>query len=47
MDAAGGAVEDTYVSTGSGSPFVYGVLETEYTKDMKIDLMFTDDLNFI
>ncbi len=37
IDAAGGAVEDTYVSTGSGSPFVYGVLETEYTRDMKID----------
>ncbi len=37
VDAAGGAVEDVYVSTGSGSPFVYGVLESMYSKDMKID----------
>ncbi len=37
IDAAGGAVEDTYVSTGSGSPFVYGVLETQYAKDMKLE----------
>ena len=37
VDAAGGSVEDIYASTGSGSPFVYGVLETQYTKDMKID----------
>ena len=30
LDAAGGAIEDTYVTTGSGSPFVYGVLEDHY-----------------
>ncbi|EQD31396.1 Proteasome, alpha and beta subunits, partial [mine drainage metagenome] len=36
-DAAGGAVEDVFVSTGSGSPFVYGVLESTYNKDMKLD----------
>jgi proteasome beta subunit len=37
IDAAGGSVEDEYASTGSGSPFVYGVLEAEYQKDMKLD----------
>ena len=37
VDAAGGSVEDIYASTGSGSPFVYGVLETQYTKDMSVD----------
>jgi proteasome beta subunit len=30
LDAAGGAIEDTYVTTGSGSPYVYGVLEDNY-----------------
>lgn len=34
VDAAGGSVEDIYASTGSGSPFVYGVLENGYRKDM-------------
>lgn len=37
VDAAGGSVEDIFASTGSGSPFVYGVLETQYTKDMSVD----------
>ncbi|MGP6219994.1 archaeal proteasome endopeptidase complex subunit beta [Caldiplasma sukawensis] len=37
IDAAGGAVEDIFVSTGSGSPFVYGVLESMYQKDMSVD----------
>ncbi|MCL4334581.1 MAG: archaeal proteasome endopeptidase complex subunit beta [Candidatus Thermoplasmatota archaeon] len=37
VDAAGGSVEDKYVSTGSGSPFVYGVLETEYESGLKVD----------
>ncbi len=37
VDAAGGAVEDVYASTGSGSPFVYGVLESEFSKDMTRD----------
>jgi proteasome beta subunit len=27
LDAGGGSVEDRYVSLGSGSPFVYGILE--------------------
>ena len=30
LDAAGGSIEDEYVSTGSGSPFVYGVLEDKF-----------------
>jgi proteasome beta subunit len=42
IDEAGGSVEDKYVSTGSGSPFVYGVLEDGYkenlSKDEGIDL---------
>lgn len=37
VDAAGGSVEDIYASTGSGSPFVYGVLESTYRKDMTVD----------
>jgi len=34
LDPAGGCIEDDYVSTGSGSPFVYGVLEDYFKKDM-------------
>jgi proteasome beta subunit len=34
IDAAGGAIEDIYTTTGSGSPYVFGVLEDNYTKDM-------------
>ncbi|MGC8609621.1 MAG: proteasome subunit beta, partial [Thermoplasmata archaeon] len=37
IDAAGGSVEDIYASTGSGSPFVYGVLESQYRSNMTID----------
>ncbi len=37
VDAAGGAVEDIYASTGSGSPFVYGVLESSFSKDLTLD----------
>ncbi len=37
IDAAGGSVEDKYASTGSGSPFVYGVLEAEYSEGMKLE----------
>lgn len=36
LDPAGGAIEDTYVTTGSGSPFVYGVLEDHYRDDLKV-----------
>ncbi|MCL4342590.1 MAG: archaeal proteasome endopeptidase complex subunit beta [Candidatus Thermoplasmatota archaeon] len=37
VDAAGGSVEDVYASTGSGSPFVYGVLESNYSRDITVD----------
>jgi len=30
LDAGGGSIEDRYVSIGSGSPFVYGVLEDSW-----------------
>ncbi|MCL4332950.1 MAG: archaeal proteasome endopeptidase complex subunit beta [Candidatus Thermoplasmatota archaeon] len=43
VDAAGGSVEDIYASTGSGSPFVYGVLENGYTKNMSLD----DGINLV
>ena len=36
LDAAGGSIEDDYVTTGSGSPYVYGVMEDHYRKDMSI-----------
>jgi proteasome beta subunit len=34
VDPMGGIGEDEYTSTGSGSPFAYGVLEDGYKKDM-------------
>jgi proteasome beta subunit len=34
LDAAGGNIEDEYVSTGSGSPYVYGVLEDKFKSGM-------------
>jgi len=37
VDAAGGAIEDVYTSTGSGSPYVLGVLEDHYREDMSTD----------
>ena len=36
LDAAGGSIPDDYVTTGSGSPYVYGVLEDHYRKGMTI-----------
>ena len=36
LDMAGGVTEDKYIATGSGSPFVYGLLENEYDKKMNI-----------
>ena len=32
LDMVGGAIPDEYVTTGSGSPYVYGVLEDHYQK---------------
>lgn len=37
VDAAGGAIEDVYTSTGSGSPYVLGVLEDHYKEDIGIE----------
>jgi len=34
LDMAGGSLEDKYVSTGSGSPYVYGILEDHWTDDI-------------
>lgn len=37
LDAAGGAIPDKYTSAGSGSPFVYGVLEDYFRDDLTTD----------
>lgn len=37
VDLMGSAIEDKIISTGSGSPMAYGVLEDGYKKDMSID----------
>ena len=37
LDAAGGAIEDIYTSAGSGSPFVFGVLEDSYREGLSVD----------
>jgi len=34
LDHTGGAQEDKFISTGSGSPVAYGVLEAEYRRDL-------------
>jgi proteasome beta subunit len=36
LDMVGGAIPDDYVTTGSGSPYVYGVLEDHYQKGLSI-----------
>lgn len=36
LDLIGGSIEDKYVSVGSGSPFVYGVLEDYYKDDISL-----------
>jgi len=37
LDAAGGAIPDNYTAGGSGSPYVFGVLEDQYQEDMTVD----------
>ena len=37
LDAAGGSIPDKFVTTGSGSVFVYGVLEDHYKDNMSLD----------
>jgi len=36
LDMVGGAIPDDYVTTGSGSPYVYGVLEDHYQKGLTV-----------
>lgn len=36
LDAAGGCIPDTYATSGSGSPYVYGILEDHFKEDMKM-----------
>ncbi len=38
IDAAGGAIPDKWTTTGSGSPFVYGVIEDRYEEGLDIKL---------
>lgn len=37
LDAAGGAIPDKYTAGGSGSPYVFGVLEDLYTDELTVD----------
>jgi proteasome beta subunit len=37
LDSAGGSIPDKFVTTGSGSVFVYGVLEDHYKDDIAIE----------
>jgi proteasome beta subunit len=37
LDAAGGSLPDKFVSSGSGSPYVYGVLEDHWKDDMTLE----------
>ena len=37
IDSAGGSIPDTYCATGSGSPYMYGVLEDQFNTDMSRD----------
>jgi proteasome beta subunit len=37
LDAAGGSIPDKFVTTGSGSVFVYGVLEDHYKDGMTVE----------
>ena len=37
LDAAGGSIPDKFQTTGSGSPFVYGVLEDRFIDDLSVE----------
>lgn len=37
LDMVGGAIPDDYVTTGSGSPYVYGVLEDQFEKGLMVN----------
>ena len=36
LDAAGGSIPDKFQTTGSGSPFVYGVLEDRFKENLSL-----------
>ena len=37
IDSAGGSIPDSYCATGSGSPYMYGVLEDGFSENMSRD----------
>ncbi|MBC7118757.1 MAG: archaeal proteasome endopeptidase complex subunit beta [Methanobacteriaceae archaeon] len=37
LDPTGGMILDKFISTGSGSPIAYGVLEDRYTEDLYVE----------
>ena len=37
LDAAGGSIPDKYTAGGSGSPYVFGVLEDSFKDDMTVN----------
>ena len=37
IDSAGGSIPDSYCATGSGSPYMYGVLEDQFSEGMSKD----------
>lgn len=37
LDATGGMIKDTFISTGSGSTFAYGVLEDRFHEDITVE----------
>jgi proteasome beta subunit len=41
LDPYGSLTEEKMVSTGSGSPFAYGVLESQYKEDSTVDKMLS------
>ncbi len=41
IDSAGGSIPDVYCATGSGSPFMYGVLEDQFKHGMSKDQALT------
>lgn len=41
LDPYGSLTEETMVSTGSGSPYAYGVLEAQFEEDKKVDEMLS------
>ncbi|MEM3905033.1 MAG: proteasome subunit beta, partial [Sulfolobales archaeon] len=38
MDPLGSLIEDDYAAVGTGAPIAIGVIESEYSKDMSLEL---------